>query len=307
MTSPFDDIEDLRRRVEMLSAIPDEIRRKLLGLSPPPFASMTEAVRRYLETVRAQTAIPDEARRYILGFSSPSATMMEEAKRAREAVSSLAAIPEEIRRNFLGFSPATFAITEEARRNIEQVSSALAVQADFSRLFDFWLRSSGQTFTDLIAAIDEDEFDNLHIESDGSLVVDGEAVTSAEMHDAIAELLDQPENFLRNLSDRLASLSKPLRLIVSWFLKNALAVFSIILALHLDNRTGNQISELQRQLLQDGTRTRQEIRDAVKEMAKGGQDLTELRIVTNPVNVKAQRAAKARTTDRLLLGTLVLK
>jgi hypothetical protein len=103
MTSPFDDIEDLRRRVEMLSAIPDEIRRKLLGLSPPPFASMTEAVRRYLETVRAQTAIPDEARRYILGFSSPSATMMEEAKRARETVSSLAAIPEEIRRNFLGF------------------------------------------------------------------------------------------------------------------------------------------------------------------------------------------------------------
>jgi hypothetical protein len=260
---------------------------------------------RTISTIVVQTAIPEEVRRYLLEMSSQSASIIEGVRRAREAVSSLAAIPEEIRRNFLGFSPPTFAITEEARRNIEQVSSALAVQADFSRLFDFWLRSSAQTFTDLIAAIDEDEFDNLHIESDGSVVVDGEAVTSAEMHDAIAELLEQPENFLQDLSDRLASLRKPLRLIVSWFLKNALAVFSIILALYSDHRTGNQISELQQQFLQDGARTRQEIRDAVKEISKGSQDVSKLRIVTNPVNVKAQRAAKARTTDRLPLGTLV--
>jgi hypothetical protein len=232
-------------------------------------------------------------------------SLFDQIEDIRRMIEMQAAIPEEIRRNFLGFSPATFAITEEARRNIEQVSSALAVQADFSRLFDFWLRSSPQTFTDLTAAIDEDEFDNLHIESDGSVVVDGEAVTSAEMHDAIAELLEQPENFLQNLSDRLASLRKPLRLIVSWFLNNALAVFSILLALYSDHRTGNQISELRHQFLQDGARTRQEIRDAVKEIIKGGQDISKLRIVTNPVNVKAQRAAKARTTDRLPLGTLV--
>lgn len=303
MKSLFDQIEELRRMIEMQAAIPGEMRRHFLG--SPPDASTVEAVRRHMETVRTQTAIPEEVRRYLLEMSSQSASIMEGVRRAREAVSSLSAIPEEMRRHFLGFSLPTFAITEEARRNIEQVSSTLAVQADFSRLYDSWLLNPVNTLTDLVAAIDENEFDNVHIQSDGSVIIDGEVVTAPEMQDAIAELLDQPESFLRDMSAHLAGLRKPLRVIVSWFLKNVLAVFSIVLTLYLDNRAGNQVSELQRLLLQDGGRTRQEFQDAVKEMAKRRRDLSELRIVTNPVNVKAQRSTKARTTNRLPLGTLV--
>jgi hypothetical protein len=221
------------------------------------------------------------------------------------------AIPGHIRRQILGSSLAGESVSDSVKHFLDGISSQITDPANLSRLYDNISNLAPITaVTGLIAEVNEYHFDSVHIQHDGSVIVDGESATSAELQEAITELLDQPGNFLAYLGDHFADFSKPVRFIVSWFLKNMLGVLSIILALYLDNGTGTQMREaqehLQQQITKDGDLTRQELRAALKEMSRIPQDLSQLRVVPNPIKIKDQPFAHANTVDHIPVGTVVL-
>jgi len=216
----------------------------------------------------------------------------------------LTEIPEEFRRDLENMRALT-EMPEGLRRTVQTVAERMAAQTDLRGLWDAIGRESPfAALSRSIAAIEEDEITDLHIQNDGTVVLDGETITSAEIRHAIADFINQRQ---QDLSDWLATLRRPLRKAVSFLLTSILsAVIQILITPYLDQSIPFEIQQLREELHQDRVRTRREVTDAIKQLDQNRQDLSEWRVtIASDLNVKARPASKARIIDRLPVGSVV--
>jgi len=313
-------IEDHRRSLEQIHSFgrtPGELRRTLDQIRS--LTEMPEAARRSLEEIRAVGRIPEELTRTMeqMRLASQSealrrsleqmravAAIPEELKLGLDEIRSFARIPEELRRGLEDVRALT-EMPEGLRRTLHTVADNLAAQTDLRGLWDAIGRES--PFAALfhsIAAIEEDEITELHIQSDGTVVLDSETVTSEEIQHAITDFISHGQQDLRGW---LGSLRRPLRKTLSFLLTSILsAVIQILITPYLDQSIPLQIQQLREELHQDGARTRREVTDAIKHINQNRQDLSEWRVtIASVLNVKGRPASKARIIDRLHIGTVV--
>ena len=279
--------EALRRSLEQMRAvtqIPEELKRGLEEIRS--FARIPEELRHGLEQIRLSTEIP------------------EALTRGLQEMRVLTEMPEELRRGLEDMRALT-QMPEELQRTLETVARNLAAQTD---LRGFWNAIDRENpfaaISYSIATIEEDEIRELHIQNDGTVVLDGETVTSGEIEHAITEFVTQRQQDLRAW---LASLRRPLRKVVSFLLTSILsAVIQILITPYLDESIPLQIQQLREELLLDGARTRREVKEAIKQLHQKHQDLSEWRVtIASVLNVRAGRANKAKIIDRLPIGSIV--
>jgi hypothetical protein len=174
--------------------------------------TILEQLRRNLEGIRLTAASP----------------ISEELRRSMEAMQqSLTGntILEQLRRNLEGIRlTAASPISEELRRSMQVLARNLAVQTDFSVIREaIGNIKSFDKLAGYLVRFEADPFQSLHIQNNGSVVVDGETVTSVEMQQAIAELVGSPHSLLSDIDVRLSRLRAPLQKIIYWFLQAVLA------------------------------------------------------------------------------------
>jgi uncharacterized protein YgiM (DUF1202 family) len=84
------------------------------------------------------------------------------------------------------------------------------------------------------------------------------------------------------------------------------AVIQILITPYLDQSVPLQIQQLHEELLLEGARTRREVKEAIKQLYRYGQDLSGWRVtIASILNVRAGRANKARIIGRLPIGSVV--
>lgn len=329
--------EGLRRALEQmrfLTEMPEAVRRSLEGVRSygPVSEEVTRAVEQMrslthsetlnlgLEQLRAVTQIPEELKRGLEEIRS-FARIPEELRRGLEQIRSSVDIPEAVTRGLREMRDLT-EMPEELRRGLQNMRALTQIPQDLQRSFETVARNlAGQTdlraflnaisrenpfaaISHSIATIEEDEIHELHIQTDGTVVLDGETVTSGEIEHAITDFVAQRH---RDLRTWLATLRRPLRKVVSFLLTSILgAVIQILITPYLDQSVPLQIQQLHEELLLEGARTRREVKEAIKQLYRYGQDLSGWRVtIASILNVRAGRANKARIIGRLPIGSVV--
>jgi len=270
--------------VRAVTEIPEGLKRGLDEIRS--FARIPEELRRGLEHIRLSTDIPEALTRGLREMRALT-EMPEELRRGLQDMQALTQIPQELQRSF-----------ETVARNLTSQTDLRAFLNAFSRENPFAVISHS------IATIQEDEIHELHVQTDGTVVLDGETVTSGEIEHAITEFITQPQQDFRAW---LANLRRPLRKAVSFLLTSILsAVIQILLAPYLDQSIPLQIQQLREELLLEGARTRRDVKEAIKQLHQDGHDFSVWRVtIASILNVRASRTNKALIIDRLPIGSVV--
>jgi hypothetical protein len=129
-------------------------------------------------------------------------------------------IPDDLKRALENMSAVT-PVTEHLHRMAETVAANIARQTD---LHDFWNAVGTSPLTTLsqsIAALKDEEVREIHVQNDGSIVLDGEKVTSTEIHSALTQFITDRQ---QDLSAWLSTLRRPLRKAIRFLLETFLAI-----------------------------------------------------------------------------------
>ena len=219
-------------------------------------------------------------------------------KKHAELASQAAQLSERWEREFA--SVVRNSITAETQLGLDRIAKQVAAQSDLSRLYSTILnRNLTDTLNDLRAAFERSAVSDLQVQSDGSVVVDGEVITAEDLQEAIAPILDEPADFFRNLEDRLGSFSKPLRAAVAWLLERISfeTVLTVLLFICQEHSGAIKHKELQQMILQAQERTGCECRVVAKQLAP--RLSRQWRRITHPVKMRSDPSAKAATVDSL--------
>jgi hypothetical protein len=294
--------DELKRAAERIRLAESGPLRRSLEQTWAVF-QFPEELKRSIEEIRSFSRIPEELARGLEEMSK-SAQIPAGVMRGLEEMRAAVEIPDDLKRALENMSAVT-PVTEHLHRMAETVAANIARQTD---LRDFWNAVGASPLTTLsqsIAALKDEEVREIHVQNDGSIVLDGEKVTSTEIHSALTQFITDRQ---QDLSAWLSTLRRPLRKAIRFLLQTFLAtVLQVVLTPYLDHGTPRQLNQLREEFLRDGAQSRSELREALKDFNRQHQeDFSEWRItIASVLNVKSSRAPKARIIDRIPIGSIV--
>ena len=301
VASVFPALETIKKQFDQMraaTALPasEELKRQLDQIRVASAFPALETIKKQFDQMRAATAFPgSEALKRQLDQirATTTITALDDFKHQLEQLRETTALPgsQELTRNL-----EILASVSSTQSNLARLAAALA-QQDFSATLNTYAKTT----------VYDDQLHDLRLQGDGSVIVDGEHITTSDIQSALKPLFEQPETLLGDVSSYLAQLRKPVRKIVTFLLQAFLgALIQVIITPYIDQSTTLQFQEIKAQLHLEEATTRRDIKTAIKALEQSNRDFSQWRVVSSArLAVKIKRTNKAKTIAILPLGTVV--